>query len=292
VSNEATVIELSTALNREPRRVDPIPAGVHPRMPSGRYHQRELGVVSKSALDKIDRSPLHYRAWVDGELPDNDTPALLFGRAFHASLLEPEVFAKEFVEQPDFGDMRSSANRADRDAWAKEHPGATVITTETMRLLRNMSASVRKHPLGRQLLKEGEPELTVVWNDDETGLKCKCRADYYVPRHELVVDAKSALDASPEQFRRDIAKYRYHVQDALYRAGFSAADKPVQHFVFLAVEKSPPFAVAIYELDSDAIGRGYTSARRNIDTLADCLRKDKWPGYSESIQSLELPPWA
>lgn len=289
---QSNIIELSNALNRELRRVDPIPLGTHPRMPANRYHRRELGVVSKSALDLIERSPLHYRAWVDGELPDEDTPALLFGRAFHAALLEPELFAEEFAEQPDFGDQRTPANKIAKAEWLKEHPAVTTLKSDDWHSIQGMVASVRQHTLGRQLLKEGEPELTVVWEDRETGLKCKCRADYYVPRHELVVDAKSALNASPEQFKRDIAKYRYHVQDALYRDGFSSADKMVRHFVFLAVEKTKPHAVAIYELDSDAIGRGYTAARRNIDTLSECMRTNKWPGYSESIQSLELPPWA
>lgn len=287
-----SIIELSRQLSEELRKPEPLPLGVHPRMSARRYHQRELGVVSKSALDLIERSPMHYRAWVDGELPDEDTPALLFGRAFHAALLEPEVFESEFVVEPEFGDQRKPANKLARKEWFEEHGAATAIKADDMAQIQAMVASVRAHPLGRQMLREGEPELTVVWQDDETGLKCKCRADYYVSRHELVVDAKSALNASPEQFKRDIVKYRYHVQDALYRAGFSAADKPVRHFAFLAVEKERPHAVAIYELDSDAIGRGYTATRRNMDTLAECMRKNKWPGYSESIQSLELPPWA
>src|SRR5690606_1095926 len=103
---------------------------------------------------------------------------------------------------------------------------------------------------------------------------------------------KSCLDASEDAFRRDVAKYRYHVQDALYRAGFDAAGESVQHFVFIACEKTPPYAVAVYSLDAEGVGKGYSLARRDMATMAECLRTGEWPGYPVGIQTITLPPWA
>jgi hypothetical protein len=66
---------------------------------AGEYHQKALGVVSKSALDRIHKSPAHYRAWLEGG--ERDTPAMSFGRAFHCYVLEPEVFAATYAVVPD-----------------------------------------------------------------------------------------------------------------------------------------------------------------------------------------------
>lgn len=270
----------------------PDTGGVVPGLPSELYHRREIGVVSKSALDRVARSPAHYKAWVDGTLPDEDTPAMRFGRAFHCAILEPERFAEEYVTEPDFGDCRSSKNRAKRDEWRAANGARTAISDDDLETISAMRAAILAHPIAGKMIRDGQPELTVRWTDSETGLKCKCRADYYVKRLRMVADLKSCQDASEEAFRKDVAKYRYMVQDALYRAGFEAAGEPIQHFVFLAVEKAPPYAVAVYSLDAEGVGKGYSLARRDMATMAECLNKDEWPGYPPGIRTISLPPWA
>jgi hypothetical protein len=265
--------------------------GFYKSLPHSTYLTRRVGVVSKHALDLVNRSPAHYKSWADGA-EEEDTPTFAFGRAFHCAQLEPDLFESTYCVEPNFGDCRKKENKAARDEWRAANAGKEVLEYSDLRAIRGMVDSVRRHPLASKMIADGEPELTLVWKDAGTGLMCKSRADYYVRNLGMVVDVKSTNDASYESFRKDIAKYRYMVQDALYRDGFAALDAPVKHFVFIAVEKYPPYAVAIYSLDADGVGRGYTYARSDIERLADCVLKDKWPAYDESIQTIELPPWA
>jgi len=268
--------------------IDP---GIHKALPAADYHRRELGVVSNSALKHVRRSPAHYKAWIDGTAPDKDTPALAFGRAFHMAILEPEKFSSAYVEMPKF-DGRTKEGKASRAAWEAQHSDAEPLLFDDMLTITAMSESVRRHPLASQMIREGQAELTLAWKDEETWLSCKSRLDYYVEPLAMIVDVKSTENASWDDFRRDVAKYGYHVQDALYRSAALALDMPVQHFVLLAVEKSPPYAVATFTLDAEGIGRGYQAARRDIDTLAHCMKTGRWPGYSETIQTIEVPFWA
>jgi hypothetical protein len=269
-----------------------IPPGLHPGIPADIYHERLPAFVSKSALDLIEKSPLHYKHWLDGGEEREPSPALAFGAAFHCAVLETERFAQHYAFAPDFGDLRLKGPREARKAWLAEHEGQEPISVDDGRLICGMLASVNKHPLVSKLMREGSPELTVRWDDRETGLPCRARADWYVSRIRTVLDLKSSQDASREAFRRDVARYRYFVQDALYRAAFAAVGEPIDHFVFVVVEKAPPHAVALYQLDARAVAKGWTAARRNIDTLAECAIRGVWPGYPTSIQELDLPPWA
>lgn len=278
-------------LDRNSGPASDLPPGLYVGVPHGAYHERRLGIVSKSALDLVDRSPAHYRAWIDGAI-DEETPALAFGSAFHCALLEPDLFAESYAVEPEWGDCRLKANKAARDAWRAQRPGAIAVSADDGDAISAMVASVQAHPLASRMLRAGAAEATLVWIDEESGLKCKSRTDYYVPKLGMVADVKTTLDARPHKFQRSIVKHRYHVQDALYRSGFAAIGETVKHFVFIAVEKAPPYAVAIYSVDADGIGRGYSAARRNIDTLAECLRLGAWPGYATSIQTLDIPPWA
>src|SRR3546814_20256749 len=78
-------------------------------VPAEEYHRKVLGTVSAGVLRRLnEQTPAHYRAWVD-EAEDDDTPAKVFGRAYHDRLLLPDLFAPRYVGQPVGAPMRPTA---------------------------------------------------------------------------------------------------------------------------------------------------------------------------------------
>lgn len=267
------------------------PDGFHRAVPEDDYHAPEIGLVSKSALDQFMRSPAHYRAWLRGEL-DHDSDAMAFGRAFHCALLEPKRFALSYAAAPDFGDCRFKENKARRAEWQEENAGRALISESTLTTIIGMVRSCQSHILVREMLSHGDEEVTALWTDRATGLRCKTRCDFWQASRGLVADVKTCEDAREPAFKRAVVNYGYHRQDALYRMGMAACGAPVQFFVLIACEKTPPYAVATYQLDVAAIQLGWSSVRHSIDRMAECMRTDTWPAYDETIRTLELPPWA
>lgn len=268
-----------------------IPHGLHPSIASADYHVRELGMASCTALEQVGRSPSHYKFWLGGR-EEEPTPALLFGAAFHCALLEPHVFEATYAAEPDFGDCRFKENKARRDTWRAGNIGKTLITESDMAHIKGMIAKVQAHPLAAAAINDGVSELTARWRDPETGLECKGRADYYVARRRMVVDLKSTEDARSESFRKTVANNDYHRQSAFYQDGFRAIGQPVDHFVFVAVEKKPPYEPAVFTLDAAAVSKGRELIRVDMLTLSECVRTGQFPGYPVTIQTLSLPPWA
>jgi len=273
----------------------PIPAvqetGLLLGVPSQEYHRRELHVASKSALDQIARSPAHYRSWLHEE-PREPTPALAFGAAFHVALLEPAEFPKLYRTPPAFGDLRTPANKQRKLAWEMEHAGKRDLSEKDGKTIAGMLRSVMSHPTASRLIADGQSEVTLRWVDEETGLLCKSRADYYVRSKRMAVDVKTTQDASPDEFARSVYNFGYHRQDALYRDGFRNVGEPIDHYAILAIEKEPPYAVAVYVLDADAVGKGFTSVRLDMDRMAECVRSGEWPAYAPGVSELALPRWA
>ena len=261
-------------------------------LPAEKYHQRVLGEVSNSGIKQALRSAAHYKAWVE-TTDEHDTPTFAFGRAFHAALLEPDRFAQAWAVQPDFGDLRTKAARESRDAWRSGHPNVACIPQEDMDRIHAMIAAVLVHPWARRAVRDGHSEVTVRWSDDTTGLPCKARADYYVDgKTPFVLDVKTTLDASPEAFARDIAKYGYHIQHAHYADGFRVLGKPLRNYLLLAVEKEAPYAVALYYIDAEAEQRGYDLRARGMQRIAHGVQTGEWPTYTNDITRLSLPRWA
>src|SRR3546814_3264412 len=72
-----------------------------------------LGTVSAGVLRRLnEQTPAHYRAWVD-EAEDDDTPAKVFGRAYHDRVLLPDLFARRYVGEPVGAPMRPTDRSAE-----------------------------------------------------------------------------------------------------------------------------------------------------------------------------------
>lgn len=305
--------------------------GIFADIPNADYHGGPG--VSKSGLDIVRRSPMHFKASREAEKRE-PTPAQREGTIIHDLVLEPATFwdryAKPFVAPegaiatsedikdrlrkhglPVSGkkcDLQFRLSKVEPDAVFLDDLKATymsevgdkiVISEEEYAKAQAIAASVMSHPVAGKLFAKGSgvAELSCYWTDEKTGVLCRCRPDFW--RHDgIVVDLKTTVDASPEGFSKSIEGWRYHVQDAFYNDGIRAAisqsnsdRKPPKAFVFVAVEKTAPYAVGVYRLDSDSVQIGRREYRENLDTYAACLGTDSWPGYGDKIQPIGLPEW-
>lgn len=273
-----------------------LPDGMHPGIPEAIYHQRIPGIASKSVLELVARAPAVYAEWLEPQSEDEDdeepeADALVFGKAFHCALLEPDVYETTYAVEPKFGDCRKTDNKKRRDDWRAENGGRVLLKQAAARKIRGMLHAIHSHPVARNMFRGGSSELTLKWTDAATGLICKGRADYYNARLSMCVDVKTCVDARAPMFAKSAANYGYHRQHAFYEDGLEAVGAAVDDFVFVAIEKKAPYLIGLYSLeDADvAIGREWT--RRNLNTLAECIEHGSFPGYSEDIEPLALPRW-
>ena len=256
------------------------------------YHAHPA--ISKSHLDQVAKSPLHYWArYLDpNRVVPEPTPAMAIGSAVHTHVLELDQWDARYVSAPDGIDRRTKAGKAEWEAFTAAATGRTVLPKADADLVMRMAHSVFSHPAAAMLLAlPGKAETTHMWTDAATGLQCKCRPDWLTDDGRLLVDLKTTEDAG-RGFAKSIAQWRYHVQASWYLDGIEQATgtRPEQ-FLFLCVEKKAPYAVAVYAADAEMIAAGAQTAARDLDVLATCKAAGAWPGYSDQIEPISLPPW-
>ena len=262
-------------------------------MDNAAYHAHPA--VSKSHLDLVARSPLHYWArYIDPkrELPE-PTPAMRIGTALHTHVLELSCWDEEIAVAP--GDINRRTKEG-REQWAAFEAAAakkTVITADDAAQVMAMGRAVMRHPAAAMLLGlPGKAETTYMWTDATTGLECKCRPDWLTDDGSIVVDLKTTKSARVQDFKRSVADYRYHCQAAWYLNGLEqATGRRPDQFIFICVETTAPYAVAVYAADAEMVDRGHQQAMRDLARLAECRAANHWPSYSEQIEMLSLPGW-
>lgn len=247
-----------------------------------------IDAVNNSLLSVIaSKSPLHALAYK--EQPQEPTEAFAIGSAWHTLILEPRLFDTRYAVCPKC-DKRTKDGKAVYEKYLSELNGKQELKADDFELISKMAEQFKNHRVC-QYISEGKAEVCIVWEDKQTGLLCKARIDYVRDAQAFLFDLKSTTDASPEAFQKALYNYGYFQQAAFYSDGWKAITKDAPCFVFIAVEKQYPFAVAAYEMHENVILAGRKSYRRALDTYADCVKTGYWPGYQD-VQMLDLPVWA
>ena len=248
--------------------------------------------ASASRLKLLRRSPAHMRYAMDN--PEEPTPAMIIGSATHSAILEPDLFVKEWGRLP-VGDGRSTAIKEAKAELITQFGADHILKSDVYDNILAMRDSVLDNALALDLLDGADTEVSHYWTEGR--IECKARIDA-LPREDsqwnnCIVDIKTTGDAHPDEFRRTVGNFSYHIQAAHYLA---AADRG--RFIFIVVERDAPHCVAIYELDDDALELGRQERDSLLKLWALCEAKeavrgaDAWPGFPPEIQELALPGWA
>ena len=251
--------------------------------------------ISKSRLANMSVCPAYFK-WCEDN-PQEPSEDMVLGSAFHKIVLEPETFYYEFAVMPNV-DRRTTQGKMKYAEFIVESEGKTVITQEQYDTICGMRDSIMSNPYARKLIN-GNIEQSMYFTDDLTKVECKCRPDVWrkVADRVVITDLKSAKSVMPNDFMRDCVKYHYDLQTAMYRDGASkvlGVPKDNIDFVFIAVEKKPPYLLNIMQADTYVIQKGEADFREYIGTYKECLETHNWysfNGKDNIINNLSLPSY-
>ncbi|MCX6887464.1 MAG: PD-(D/E)XK nuclease-like domain-containing protein [Verrucomicrobia bacterium] len=238
------------------------------------------------------KTPAHYQAFLKEKR--DPSPAMVIGTITHALILEP-LKDIPFIVAPEGLDGRTAAGKA----WKAEQvaKGREVISAEDYASAQSAAESVLSHPTCKQMFEaEGTSELSVFKRFELGGsVMRKARIDW-TPRagSNALVDIKTTRDASPDAFGKELFEYGYHTGAAWYLDIWNDANPNDKRdcFVFVAVEKDAPFAVAVYNISPEAIQLGRRKNIERIQTYIECSQSGVWPSYPTDITAIDLPAWA
>jgi hypothetical protein len=244
-----------------------------------------IDAINYSSLKMLLRSPKHYRHYLDNG--SRETRDMFKGTTSHVAILEPERFAIDYAVFP------GKAKRgAAWESFKTEHADVAIIKAGELTEAIAMRDAVRADPLASAYLSNGRHEVTLVWIDQETGLKLKGRVDW-LRNDNVLVDVKTARDATPFFFSGSVAKLLYHVQCAMYLDAVETITGQEARFVVLAIEKSAPYDVVPYAVPEPVLGVGRDEYRRLLRLLIECRKENRWPGISNGFElQLNLPAYA
>lgn len=253
--------------------------GIYHDISNEAYHASD-GLNASTIKSLARGTPARARWQMDN--PSKPSAAMLLGTLVHSAVLEPDTMDQYAVIE---GDGRT---KMVRDAKrAAEDAGKTVVTRDQMDIAEALQERAHGHPVASEYLSAGSAEVSIY--AQHSGLLLRSREDWM--GEDTILDLKTTQDAGQE-FSRSAWKFGYHIQAYHYRLVRYLATGKEARFVFLCLETSPPYGVAMYEPDQAFLDAGKRDWLRGVSTYRTCMESGEWPDYPQEIMSLSLPAWA
>jgi hypothetical protein len=249
--------------------------------------------LNHSLLKKMHPTPAHCRQ--EQVAPLESTDAQVLGQVFHAALLEPASFHGRYFRAPGV-DRRTKEGRLQWAEAVAANEGREPVKADDYDWIERACETLWASSTVQALLGgQGMNEVSAFWDLEVGGqpVRCKGRIDRLTKLESasLVVDVKTTRSAAIEPFMRDVAAYSYHTQAAYYLDGLDALAPRHRDWIWIAVEKEPPFAHAFYQPLPEVVEAGRQTYRRWLARYVACAAANDWPGYPREVQPLDLPPW-
>lgn len=259
--------------------------GIYEQLPIEDYHDDDALGSSKIKI-LATKTPAH----ILGQRP-TESAAFDFGSALHLSILEVHK-GNTIICGPD--DRRGNKWKEAKEK--AENDKHILLTKGDYDAVFQARDAVLGHAECENILSGNiKTELSLFHEDKTTGLRCKIRPDIINDDMNIMIDLKTCQSASPHAFAKSIADYGYHIQQAFYQKIWNEhhlLQKTIDAFYFIAVEKTEPYAVAVYELGEASLLEGRNLVEANMWLYKMCKESNNWPGYPVGINTINLPNYA
>lgn len=266
--------------------------GIYKDLPNEDYHADCR--LSKSGLVKLLDCPakFHYDYLNPDKVEKPDTASLLMGRAIHTIVLEPHLFNQQFTSyEPEFNGATKQGK-----ALKATNPDKHIFSANDFSKIMDINKAVRNNKVFQHFMdvnneeNRGLVECSLMYTLDDLPIGLKSRPDFF--NDNIVIDLKTCTSATLREFEMSVFNYGYHMQAAMMQdALLQLTGKVYENFLFLCVEKTPPYVCTAILLDQRTITEGHHAYRSAVRKYIECCEKNNWPEYYDGIQSAGLPEW-
>lgn len=244
------------------------------------HDYQNLPAISSHWLIEMLHSPAACRRkYLDPQRPaPKQTDAMRLGTLVHCLALTPHQFEREFLVA-DY-ERRSVAGKA--RYIAMQQSGLTVVKPAELDKARAIAAALEASPEARKLLHHGKKERTLIQPRAPGLLPLKARLDVHNEQRRQVIELKTTWNLAVAQATME--RYRYPLSAAFYRDLVSG-----QSVVFVFVETTPPYDVAVIPMECQQLQAGREQWQAALARFDQCWQANEWPEAEPAIEEDDDP---
>lgn len=281
--------------------------------------ESEAKLIGKAYHKRIlEGSVAFYDSYVREFFLEDTTDVISGNKAMMKALKDLSVCGYSGKDQDELTDMLLDADphakiyHVMKHEYEVDHSGKIFLTEKLIRKIELSAAMIENHHALKYWFVGGYPEVTVIWDDEELGIRMKCRFDYL--KVNAVNDLKTFANMTNRTIERavyrEMADRKYHIPATLYLRGsdagkilasqgkvfgtvdpewleaFIKSPAHVFNFVFQQKGVAPVAVGAIYTREDPVFELGLACVRDGVQrfkSLGEAFGVDPWVDTREPI---------
>jgi hypothetical protein len=190
-------------------------------------------------------------------------------------------------------DWRTKDARTQRDA-AREKGLTPVLARDydaAVEMVRVARAELALTPGCERVFRDGAPERVLIWREP-CGIWCRAMLDWIEPDGTVDDYKTTSGTAAPMSLGRKAADAGWDVKQAFYERGMRTLGLATPRFRFIVQENYEPHALAVLELDAEALHYGRRKVEAAVTLWRSCLAGGFWPSYPRIVHRVDMPAYA
>lgn len=224
------------------------------------------------------------------------TAPLEFGVAFDATVFTAVLSPGSIVQiPPDVLTTNGQRRGKAWDEWSSAQGSKILVTQRQAAVIAAMLDSLHAHESANRLLfeLEGRAQQAIRFECPHTGIVRRSKLDRLLLKDGYIVDLKTAADSSPKAFAKQAIDLGYHRQAQWYQEAVWMTVGEKLPFVFVVVQKTPPYTVNCIDLDEEFLELAAEENEATLRRFAECQRTGVWRHESHgSVITISPPGWA
>jgi len=244
--------------------------------------------LSASGMKQLLKTPAHFAHYRQN--PQKPRAEFDVGTAAHSKVLGVGAPIAVIPDSMLASNGYASTGAAKEFIAKARAEGKVPLKSDVAAEVDAMAESVLAHPKALALLEQdGHAEASLFATDPDDHIAMRCRFDKLAAK---CADVKTtAGTADVDGFENSIEKYGYDVQAAHYRRVLRLVTGEDRPFLFIVVEKEPPYLVGVHILHAEFMEMGEAKAREARRRFREGITSGEWPGYGDDIFVARPKPW-
>lgn len=257
--------------------------------------------LGSSQIREFIDSPNAFRQIVIDQEPRKESDVFTYGKAVHCYLLEQKKFEETYVVMPEFWGLTQKGERStsrackevkDQILAFEENARVNkklIVTEEELNDIKKIARNVERHSTASELIKHGEPEVTILFKDPITGINLKVRIDFLSFNGAMVTEVKTTMNSRKEYFGGQIFQRGYDIQVAMQMMAVERCFGKLPTLSnILAIEKEKK-EIAGYYFNESQIERAWDKLRSALDGIKKCIDTGEWPMRQKQMEEVYEP---
>jgi len=170
--------------------------------------------------------------------------------------------------------------------WRDANPARHYLKPNEINPFEIILQHLKANETTARIIEIPDKEVSLVWQDAATGIRCRARVDVLDESNGLIIDWKTTVNNDKNDFLRSCERLHYMERLAFYAQGIQALTGHAFEPLIIAIKSRPSFSIRPYTVPEYLWERAHWRVDQTLERIANFELNDELNAKPQALTDL------